>query len=293
MKIIYYNSDKGNVGDELNVWLWERLFDKSFLDKNSDTALLGIGSILLENSTFVNDANAYKRKIILGTGVRSITENIQLDNSWYVSFVRGPYSSFRLTNSTTNYISDGAYFIGLLGEYKNYLALPKKHEIGFVPYFKSANLIDWEKLCAKQGWHLISPVTKDINGFMEEIASCKTIISEAMHGAIFADILRIPWKRFRYYSHIYEGEKVSEFKWTDWLASIEIYDSRFFEISPKRKKWFHKIYKGIYDNSNYKKLQKNMGNHTIVPFNLSSEKRFSEIILQLENKKKELISFLK
>lgn len=52
--------------------------------------------------------------------------------------------------------------------------------------------------------------------FIEKLWSCESVLTEAMHGAIFADAYGIPWVPLRLYVHI------NEFKWKDWWASLGI-----------------------------------------------------------------------
>lgn len=292
MKLIYYSCDAGNIGDELNVWLWPKIFGDTIFEKNNDTAFLGIGSILLENSNYIEEANQYKNKVVFGTGVRSVSEQIKIDESWYVSFLRGPFSSLRLTQSKADYITDSAYFVALLDKYPEYLKTPKKYKVSVIPYYKSMDKMDWKKLCDTLGWHLITPETMDVEHFIEEVAASEFVISEAMHGAILADIMRVPWKRLRFFSHQFEGEKVSEFKWMDWLFSIGIYDNQYLQITHKRKKWYRKLLKFYYRRKYFKMAKKQLSNHESVPFYLSENERFEEIVSQLKSKKEALINYL-
>lgn len=289
MNLIYYKSEKGNFGDDLNVWLWPKVFKQDLFHDNNDVAFFGIGSILIENSDFINKAETYNKKVIFGTGVRSINEAFDFDNSWDVRFVRGPYSSVKLTGKADNYIADGAYFLALLPEYSNYLKLPKKHDIGFVPYFKSIDKVNWQKICDALGWKLILPTNGDVEQFMKEISSCNSIISEAMHGCILADALRVPWKRLRFNAHLFEGEKVSEFKWNDWLLSIGIKKNVFIEAPmPKRQK-LNKIFKSAYKKETENYLLNKLKLHDVVDFNLSSEKTMEDMKIKME---KEVDNFI-
>ena len=292
MNLIFYKSKKGNFGDDLNTWLWPQIFGKHIFSKDSNTAFLGIGSILMENSTFIKEANTYDKKIIFGTGLRSIGENITLDDSWNVMFLRGPYSSLKLTNSLSNYISDGAYGLALLPDYQKYLSLPKKYKTSFIPYFKSLDKVNWKKICADLGWNLILPTGNNMEFILNEIASSEQIISEAMHGTILADVLRVPWKRLRFYAHIYEGVGVSEFKWNDWLLSIDITENSYINSPLKKKRNIFKVLTFANTIRNEKLLLENLKNSDAIPFQLSSDKRMEEIMKQLEAKKQELVLIL-
>ena len=62
MKLMYYRDERGNFGDDLNPWLWERLLP-GFLDDRDDVLLVVIGTIL-------NHAiPAEPVKVVFGSGV--------------------------------------------------------------------------------------------------------------------------------------------------------------------------------------------------------------------------------
>ncbi|WP_397363340.1 polysaccharide pyruvyl transferase family protein [Olleya sp. R77988] len=281
MKLIYYKSEKGNFGDDLNLWLWPKIFGDTFFD-NNDVAFFGIGSILIENSYFLKEAETCKQKVVFGTGVRSINEKFNFDDSWDIRFLRGPYSSLKLTNTLDKYVADGAYFLALIPEYKDYLNIPKQHEIGFIPYFKSIDKVNWQQICDQLGWKLILPTNGDVEQFMKDISSCKTIISEAMHGCILADVLRVPWKRLRFNAHLHEGEKVSEFKWNDWLLSVGIKDNIYIEAPSLRRRKLYKIFKTAFKKKNENYLLDKLKNHQSIDFNLSDNNVMSDLIVSMK-----------
>jgi len=51
---------------------------------------------------------------------------------------------------------------------------------------------------------------------LSEIQQSEVLLAEAMHGAIVADALRVPWVAVRMYSQFLD------FKWNDWSQSINV-----------------------------------------------------------------------
>ncbi|UYQ92356.1 polysaccharide pyruvyl transferase family protein [Chitinophaga horti] len=216
MNYIYYKDAKGNFGDDLNAWLWPKFFGAA--QANGD-AFVGIGSILCKDSPLFKDLGQ-KRKIVFGTGVRPAYQAFKFDPSWDVKFLRGPFSASYFNNQH-DYIADAAYALGLMEDYSEYVNTPKKYKVSVIPYFKSLEFFNWQAICNKLGYHYISPSAENgIAETLKEIAASEFVITEAMHGAIIADILRVPWSRFVLTTPYTEGSGVSEFKWMDWLHSI-------------------------------------------------------------------------
>lgn len=220
MEYIYYKDKKGNFGDDLNAWLWPQLFgEENILDNIS---FFGIGSILYNEAPFIKTLEG-KKKIVFGTGVRASHNLFKVDNSWDIKFVRGPLSSACLNNDH-KYIADAAYAIQHLKDFHKIIPVQKKiYNISLMPYFKSVRFFNWPKICQQLGMHYISPYSEQgVGHTLKEIAASKYLITEAMHGAILADILRVPWKRFILTTPFTEGEMISEFKWNDWIQSIKL-----------------------------------------------------------------------
>ena len=298
MNYIYYKDKKGNFGDDLNPWLWSQLFQDSGILKKS--LFMGIGSILNHDYKEVaNKTNPDIKKIVFGTGVRPGYEfpHLELDETWDVRFLRGPLSSFYFHNKYT-YIADAAYAIRLLPTFNKYLNTKKKYEISFMPYYKSVPMFDWTDICNKLGIHYISPYSENgVENTILEIASSEKIITEAMHGAIIADTLRVPWHRFILTTPHTEGPMVSEFKWNDWLMSLDL--ANYPEYS------FVKLYRSGRANEFLKKLTLGMLDVSMclkwkmkdqILKSLSSEKKFDlsseQWVKQTDNKLKEQIEIL-
>lgn len=246
MELYYFKSQNGNFGDDLNPYLLEQLYPK-YKEENNDSILIFIGTILDErfnNITTINDFNK-RKKIVLGSGVRYINKPFTLDKTWEIRFLRGPLSSLFLKKS--KYITDPAYLIKTVPVFKN-LIINKEYKISIIPHYHSMNKLNWNKICKKFNIHLISPVENNVEFTTMEIAKSEMILTEAMHGAIVADALRVPWMRFRYSSYFKEQEIVSEFKWADWLLSMNlknIFQTLSYSdyIKQIEKKFNHKLLK--------------------------------------------------
>lgn len=210
MNIIYFKSDIGNFGDDLNPWLWEKLFG-DFSNYKKDLDFIGIGSILDNRIKSDND------KIVFGSGVRDFDFDINQISNIKVLFVRGPISS-KLTNNS-NYLTDAAYALRLLPK-KTYT---KKYKASIIPYFRHAYQFNWGLFEKFTGIHVIMP-TQHVEKVIEEINQSEKILASAMHGAILADVYRVPWMRVKFSKHGHESPLTSELKWSDWLSSVGLND---------------------------------------------------------------------
>jgi len=298
MKLLYFSADIGNLGDDLNPWLWPRVLGDELFDDSQSTCFLGIGSILNPASKLFKEAEAYPRKVIFGSGVRSDKETLTFDDSWQVFYLRGPKSREMVVSPASAYITDAAYFLLLTQEYEKLRETPKQHKIGYVPYFRSMDKLNWESICDTLGWKLISPLAGNLEQQLEDIASCDYIIAEAMHGAILADILRVPWKRTTYFAQIHESERVSEFKWQDWLQSIDVQCQpiALSYAQQKQRPGIKNAIKNLRDryrfNRAYKQTMGALRAHDRVSFSLSSEEKISQIKHECEQMKQRFLHSL-
>lgn len=202
----YQKSPLGNVGDDVNPWLMQRLLPDISFGK-ADRVLLSIGSILVADRW-----DDYAQKLVMGSGAKSLARLPRIDESWDVRFVRGPLSAKAL--GETESISDPALLISLY-------VPPSRHRggIGIVPYYRSDHML-WRAVAWEVGARLISPRMAP-EPFFEALNHCDMVFCEAMHGAIFADALRIPWLPLSFQNALYEGD-THRFKWSDWAGSVEL-----------------------------------------------------------------------
>ena len=206
MNLIYFKSDIGNFGDDLNVWLWEQLLG-DFKNYQNAVDFVGIGSI------FDQRIKSPNKKIIFGSGVRDFNLDVNTFNDLDIRFVRGPISG-KITNGSP-YITDSAYALRLLPKAE----VKKRYKKSFIPYFRHVNHFNWSLFEKVTGIHVISPILP-VEHVIEEIQASEQIMTAAMHGAILADIYRVPWMRVKFTAHGSENGLTSELKWNDWLLSV-------------------------------------------------------------------------
>ena len=202
MRIYYYQDSYGNFGDELNQWLWPRVLPRGF-DQRDDALLLGIGTLIRE------EVPKEPVKVVLGAGI-GYGEPPELDQTWRFYAVRGPRTAQVLGLPAELAMTDAAALVNVLESRSGNGA-----GVGFMPHHVSRGLFDWGRLCRRIGVTYLDP-RAPVSRLLDRIKTLKLVIAEAMHGAIVADALRVPWVAVRAYDHI------NEFKWQDWTESLEL-----------------------------------------------------------------------
>lgn len=206
MKMFQYRGEHPNFGDELNSWLWPKLLPE-FFDENPETLFVGIGST-------IGDAAQYSgKKIVFGAGfVPHYHEEPNLAGSdWQVYFVRGPRTAKRLGLAESSVISDAGILVRDLVDFKQ----RTPEHIAFIPHWQSLGHGNWEAACRKAGITLIDP-RKPVEEVLDLLLRSKLVIAEAMHGAIVADALRVPWVP------VVPLNPAHREKWYDWAESMGI-----------------------------------------------------------------------
>lgn len=206
MKLTYYQGPEPNFGDELNVWLWPKFLPHDFLDDDASELFLGIGSILWGSVW-----PAAARKIVLGSGYGYGEPPEVTDGTWDVRFVRGPLTAAALGLSPGKAICDGAV---LLREMDLPAPAPSVG-IAFMPHIDSARRGFWREAAEAAGITFIDP-RDSVERVISLISGATMVLTEAMHGAIVADALRVPWVAVR------PIHNENAMKWDDWAGSLGI-----------------------------------------------------------------------
>jgi succinoglycan biosynthesis protein ExoV len=204
MKLFYYRGEKPNFGDDLNAWMWPRLMPDVW-DDNEDVIFLGIGSILF------NDFPKTSRKIVFGAGYGGYTPLPQIDESWKFYFVRGKYTAKSMNIDPALGIGDAAILLrSCIGPRP-----PKRHKVSFMPHWESTLFGNWSEACKLAGIHYIDP-TATVEQTLDDILSSELVITEAMHGAIVSDALRVPWIA------VTPLQTQHHMKWQDWASALDL-----------------------------------------------------------------------
>jgi succinoglycan biosynthesis protein ExoV len=204
MKMYYFKGSPPNFGDELNQWLWPRLLP-GFFDKQEDRIFLGIGSILFD---FHSSAS---RKIVFGAGYAGYTSPPRIDESWDIYFVRGPITARTIGVDEALGVGDAAILLRSCIDVRP----PKRFKASFMPHWESICNGEWAAVCADAGLHFINPCAP-VETVLDEILASEVVVTEAMHGAIVADALRVPWVPAR------PIQAQHRHKWFDWAGALQL-----------------------------------------------------------------------
>ena len=210
MKLYYARDPVGNFGDDLNPWLWSRLIPQLF-DDNAAELFIGIGTIL--NVTIGEAIPQEPLKVMFGAGA-GYGVMPPIDHRWKFYCVRGPLTAEAANLPKNCAITDPAILVKSLIDSSE----STMQGAAFMPHHatalrSSAEQIDLNAVCHTAGVHYIDP-SGDVDKILSIIQRSSLLITEALHGAVVADALRIPWIPVRIYEHILP------FKWRDWCASL-------------------------------------------------------------------------
>ncbi|TPW18559.1 MAG: Polysaccharide pyruvyl transferase [Halothiobacillaceae bacterium] len=213
MKLYYYRDPNGNFGDDLNAWMWSKILSRDLADYHGhDDTFLGIGTLLSDG--FLKQYGN-KPKIIFGTGAGygttySVAEEVKKAN---IYCVRGPLTALHFNLPQSKVVTDGALLTAALVQPTK----AKKYEVALVLHHVSHEIVGagWQYLCSQANIHYIDP-TGPVEDVLSAINESRLVIAEAMHGAILADALRVPW------IPIHTSPHILEFKWRDWSLSMEM-----------------------------------------------------------------------
>lgn len=208
MYVYNFKDKEKNFGDDLNDWLWDALLPDAF-DGQKDSWMSGIGSI-------INDKMPEgKKKLIFssGAGYGFLPKHVG-SKDWNIISVRGPLTAEVLGLSEDSAVTDGALLLSFLPEFSP-LPDSSRNGIIFIPHHACLDYSAWKDVCKKAGIEFLSP-REDSRKVIKRIRSAKLVLGDAMHAAIVADTLRVPW------IPVSATPGLNIFKWRDWTTSLEL-----------------------------------------------------------------------
>lgn len=202
VKLFWFNRPGGNFGDDLGPWLWPKLLP-GLLDDDSADWLVGIGTLLNERLP------PRGRLTVLGAGA-GLGHPPMIDARWRVLAVRGPLTAQVLGLSPALAAGDPAMLAA------RFVPPPEvRAQVGFMPHYSSLDRWDWAATAAELGLVFVDPRVP-VDATLLQIAGLASLLTEAMHGAIVADALRVPWVG------VSIDPGFHAFKWRDWGASVGV-----------------------------------------------------------------------
>ncbi|WP_242138295.1 MULTISPECIES: polysaccharide pyruvyl transferase family protein [unclassified Sphingomonas] len=209
MQIVYYKDPVGNFGDDLNELIWPRVLPDD-VRAAPDTVLVGIGS-LLDQARFRTVATAGKQVFVLGSG--AAYGQLPDDHArWTYAAVRGPLTA-EVVGHPAAAATDSAALLARLPDLVPRSARPD--EILFMPHHRTLVNSRWQAAAERAGMNFVDPQWRP-DRILAAYGRARLVVTEAMHGAIVADTLRIPWVP------VMISTEVSIFKWRDWAASVGV-----------------------------------------------------------------------
>ncbi len=199
-----------SFGDSLNQWMWHRLAPDLF-EQDDSTLFVGTGTLL--NNKLPERVAPRQKLAIFSTGAGYGQPPKTIPDTWDIYCVRGPLSARQLGLPDSMAIADGGLLLTQL-----FTAAGRKEGCSFLPHIYHADEADdnWQRICQRASIRYIDP-RWPIEKVLEAIGSSERLIAEAIHGAIAADALRVPWIPISTSSRIYS------FKWQDWCNSMNLF----------------------------------------------------------------------
>ncbi len=160
------------------------------------------------------------RKIVFGAGYGGYTAVPSIDEHWRFYFVRGPLTAAALGLHADLGVGDAAILV------RSRLARSarKVHHISFMPHWESAADGQWAEASRAADLHYIDPCDT-VENVVTQIQESEVLVAEAMHSAIVADALRVPWIPVR------PIQPPNRAKWYDWASALDV-TLRWAHVSP-------------------------------------------------------------
>jgi len=209
LEIYYFRLRGGNFGDDLNEWMWEALVP-GISSMQSEYTLCGIGTLLSD----LMPRN--RRWLVVGAGTGYSPPPDLRSGDWNFASVRGPMTARALGLPAEVAVTDSAILLAAVPDGSG-SALPATQRQGavFMPHWKQLRFGRWQQVCEAAGVEFVSP-QQDSRQTLARLRASRLVLADAMHAAICADTLRVPWVPLSISSENHS------FKWVDWTSSMEV-----------------------------------------------------------------------
>jgi pyruvyltransferase len=197
-----------NFGDALSPWLIRKMTNRKVVfNKGRTNTFLAIGSVI---------SKATNNTVVWGSGAFGTETSSKLAKGAEYRAVRGPLTRNLLRMNKIDcpeVYGDPAL---LVPKYHHPL-IEKEHEVGVVLRWSESQ---WNELNFGPGIKKIFLGSDNVEETLDEILSCKRILSSSLHGVIIADAYNIPsaWiasetpkgLAFKYYDYFLSVNKVQK-----------------------------------------------------------------------------------
>ncbi len=206
---VYYFSQNSNFGDHLNVWLWDAVAP-DLAQLPTSHSLCGIGTLLGDLMP------KGRRWLVMGSGTGYSPPPDLGQGEWHFAAVRGPLTARVLGLPADTAVTDSAILLAALPDGRgDALPLAQRHGVVFVPHWKQLRFGRWPEVCKAAGVEFIDPL-QDSRQTLARVRAATKVLADAMHAAICADTVRVPWVAIRISSENHS------FKWVDWTSGMAL-----------------------------------------------------------------------
>lgn len=215
-----------NFGDAINPILFEQIIKKEVVNSSNIINLFNkptyyfIGSIL-DN---LNKSNA----IVCGTGFQKEDAKVLKKPSKIIA-VRGPLSRnifLKHNIECPEVYCDPALLLPDIYMPKN---LEKKYDVGIIAHYIDKEILKQKKIIDNGMTYHFIDIEVDWEKIIDDINSCKYILSSSLHGIIVAHAYNIPATRMILTDKIVGGD----FKFNDYALSVGDKLSNMYKIEDK------------------------------------------------------------
>lgn len=206
---IFYYRQNANFGDHLNSWLWPALVP-GITTVDSRFTLCAIGTLLSDLMP------RGRRWLVMGSGTGYSPPPDLTRSEWHFAAVRGPLTARAMGLPAQTAVTDAAILLAALPDGRG-SPLPAERRSGvvFMPHWKQLRFGRWREACEAADVEFIDPL-QDSRDTLARIRGARLVLADAMHAAICADSVRVPWVP------LCISHENHSFKWIDWTASLEL-----------------------------------------------------------------------